>query len=170
MKVLPELNRIAKGSGLLLGIHSGDGKTRETRELIAELTGGNLWYKVSPDRQRMFFRLMADSREGTQERELFLLMYDQLLDLARLGASSTDAEYAANCRADLEELEGSKTSPPNADDRLFYDFGFLLVRDLKDRLDGLGEEFRERYFAADLEYIRDLAASVGLPLERKPAS
>jgi hypothetical protein len=45
-QVLPDLSRIAADCGLVLGIHSGDGKSRETVRRIGELTRGRVWYKV----------------------------------------------------------------------------------------------------------------------------
>jgi hypothetical protein len=46
---------------------------------------------------------------------------------------------------------------------MFYDFGFLLARDLKPRLGALSESFLQRFFRADRDFIRDLATSLGPP-------
>ena len=48
-RVLPDLSRVATDCGLVLGIHSGDGKRRETVRRIGELSRGKVWYKVSPE-------------------------------------------------------------------------------------------------------------------------
>ncbi len=151
---LPGLHRIARDHGLVLGIHSGDGKSRETLRAIGELTEGKVWYKVSPDRQRLLFRVLEDSPAGSEERSLFEQMSGRLRDLVGKGAVSASAVHAA---------DGSDGSGPSAAGRLFYDFGFLLARDLRPRLAALGEDFFRRYAAADAAYIRTLAECLGVP-------
>jgi hypothetical protein len=165
--VLPALNRVALDHGLVLGIHSGDGKSEKTLRAIGELTGGNIWYKVSPDRQRLFLWLLAGTPEGSEERELFKIMYKTLLGRVREGAKSSDAELAANSRLCIEELERSGGTLPSADNRMFHDFGFILAREFKPRLDSLGENFRRLFYSADAKYIRSLAECLGLPRRRQ---
>ena len=159
-KCLPELSRIAADNGIVLGIHSGDGKSAQTLQTIAEATQGNIWYKVSPDRQRSFFRVLSESAPGSFEAELFGRMYDKLLDMTRLGVSSEDPDFADNCRQSLKEIADSSTNEPSTDCKMFHDFGFLLVKDFKEELDALPEAFIKRYYREDFSYIENLAAQL----------
>jgi hypothetical protein len=162
-RVLPDLSRMATDCGLVLGIHSGDGKRRETVQRIGELTRGRVWYKVSPDRQRLLFQVLADSPQGSPERTLFQLLYARLLDMVRAGAGSADAEFAGTCRDCLRGLPADGEAGPGADSLLFHHFGFLLAKDMGPRLEQLGEAFARRYRAADLAYVGGLTGSLGLP-------
>lgn len=159
--VLPDLSRVATDCGLVLGIHSGDGKSQETLRRIGELTRGRVWYKVSPDRQRLLFRILAESPLESPERNLFEMFHAQLLDMVRAGVRSPDAEYAATCRGCLQELKAG--ARPNADTLLFHHLGFLLARSMGPRLEELGEDFARRYRLADLAYVHNLTESLGLP-------
>ena len=161
-RVLPELNRIARDHGLVLGIHSGDGKSDETRRIIGEATEGNVWYKVSPDRQRIFFQVLADSSEGSNERILFEEMFQSLLKMVQEGASSNKKDFAVNCRESLAELKERHLSRPTADCQMFHDFGFLSVQKFKDPLGSVGADFTKRYYEADFRYIKNLAESLGI--------
>jgi hypothetical protein len=161
-KLLPVFNSIAKDNGLVLGIHSGDGKSDDTLGVIGEATDGNVWYRISPDRQRIFFKLLANSPKDSPERKLFEDMFEKLLIIVKAGTGSEDTEFAENCRNGLAEFEMLHQAKPNADCRIFFDFGFLLVKEFKARLDGIGEDFAKRYFEADFDYIRNLADRVGL--------
>ena len=161
-RVLPELHRVACDHGMVLGIHSGDGKGDDTLGLIAEATEGKVWYKVSPDRQRMFFTVLADSPHGSDERRLFEDVFEHLVEMVRQMSESGDSEFAANCRASLAELKEEYNGQPTSDCRMFHDFGFLLVRDYKDQFDALGDDFVRRYVDADINYIENLARQLGM--------
>ena len=160
--ILPEMNRIAKDNGLVLGIHSGDGKSDDTLKVIGEITEGNVWYRISPDRQRLYFKLLADSPEGSPERKLFEDMFEKLLVTVREGARYKDPEFAQNCQNGLTEFETVFHSEPNAGSQIFFDFAFLLVREFKSRFDALNADFIGRFFQADLAYIRNLAVNLFL--------
>ena len=162
-RVLPDLSRVATDCGLMLGIHSGDGKRRETVRRIGELTRGRVWYKVSPDRQRLLYRVLADSPRDSPERALFELLYARLRDMVRAGVGSADPEFSATCRDSLEGLRAGAEVRPDAESLLFHHFGFLLARDMEPRLEQLGEDFARRYRLADLAYVRGLTESLCLP-------
>lgn len=84
---------IAKHFGAVMGIHSGDGKSVPTRRILAKATGGNFWYKVSPDRQRSFFTALALCPTGSSGRLLFQEVYRsalaRVMALAGGGADET---------------------------------------------------------------------------------
>ncbi len=161
-KLLPQLNQIARDNGLLLGIHSGDGKGRETRKTIGDATDGNVWYRIAPERQRMFFKLLSDSSRGSDERTLFEELFHRLEELVREGLGSKDKVFAANCRLGLKDLEQAQATKVTVDCRIFYDFGFLLVREFKTRFNSLGQEFVQRHRESDLRLIKDSAQDLGL--------
>jgi hypothetical protein len=91
------LEAIARRFGMVMGIHSGDGKSVRTRRVLAAATRGNFWYKVSPDRQRTFFRALALCPEGSEGRQLFQDVYRgslaRALELA-VGAAGQTAAVA----------------------------------------------------------------------------
>ncbi|MFA5026711.1 MAG: tagaturonate epimerase family protein [Candidatus Methylomirabilota bacterium] len=70
---------ISSHFGAVMGIHSGDGKSVSTRKVLAKATGGSFWYKVSPDRQRTFFRSLGVSAPGSEGRQLFQELYRSAL-------------------------------------------------------------------------------------------
>jgi hypothetical protein len=76
-----------------MGIHSGDGKSVPTRRILAKATGGNFWYKISPDRQRNFFRSLGLSAPGSEGRQLFQEVYRsalaRVIGLAASGSNET---------------------------------------------------------------------------------
>jgi hypothetical protein len=84
---------ISKHFGAVMGIHSGDGKSVPTRRILAAATGGNFWYKISPDRQRNFFRALGMSAVGSEGRKLFQEVYrsalTRVIRLAASGAGET---------------------------------------------------------------------------------
>ena len=147
---------------VILGIHSGDGKGSDTRRIIGETTAGNVWYRIGPDRQRMFFKLLSESPEGSDEGDLFKELFRRLREMAHEGIDSEDREFAAGCRTALKELEQQHPIKATTDCRLFYDFGFLLVREFKSRFNSLGERFAKSYYNADLHSIKSLARDLGL--------
>ncbi len=82
---------ISKHFGAVMGIHSGDGKSVITRRILAKTTGGNFWYKVSPDRQRSLFAALAMSPKGSVGRLLFQEVYRTALSrVAMLTAGGSD--------------------------------------------------------------------------------
>jgi hypothetical protein len=84
---------ISKHFGAVMGIHSGDGKSVPTRRILAKATGGNFWYKISPDRQRNFFRSLGLCPAGSPGRQLFQEVYRsalaRVLSLAASGSNET---------------------------------------------------------------------------------
>jgi hypothetical protein len=160
---LPALHRLAVDHGLLLGIHSGDGKGRDTLATIGDLTHAQVWYKVSPDRQRLLFNILVGSPPSSPERRLFEDLFQDLLQRVEAGTQSPDAEFALNCRECRTEFARWGSLAPRSDCRMIHDFGFWVVRDYKERLDRLSNEAIERYRAADLDYIRSLVNNLGLP-------
>ena len=86
----------------------------------------------------------------------------QLLSMVRKGVESGDADFAENCRISLADLEEKALLKPTANCRMFYDFGFLLVRQFKDGFEKLGDDFASRYYNADFEYIKNLASNLGI--------
>ncbi len=88
-----ELAAIAKHFGVVMGIHSGDGKSTVTRRILAREVGGNYWYKISPDRQRSFFRSLALCPERSEGKALFRDIYraalGRLVELTRHGGEET---------------------------------------------------------------------------------
>ena len=84
---------ISKHFGAVMGIHSGDGKSVPTRRILAKATGGNFWYKISPDRQRNFFRSLGLSAPGSEGRQLFQEVYRsalaRVIGLAASGSNET---------------------------------------------------------------------------------
>ena len=88
--------------GAVMGIHSGDGKSVSTRRILAEATGGNFWYKISPDRQRNFFRSLALAPAHSEARLLFQDVYCSALSrVIGLVAAGPD-ETARVARQTLE--------------------------------------------------------------------
>lgn len=82
---------IARHFGAVMGIHSGDGKSVRTRQILARATGGHFWYKISPDRQRNFFRSLGMCPAGSEARELFHEMYrSALCRVIRLAGARAD--------------------------------------------------------------------------------
>jgi len=88
-----ELAAIARHFGVVMGIHSGDGKSTATRRILAREVGGNYWYKISPDRQRTFFRALALCPERSEGKALFRDIYRaalcRLVELTRHGGEET---------------------------------------------------------------------------------
>jgi hypothetical protein len=82
-----------------MGIHSGDGKSVPTRQILARATAGHFWYKISPDRQRNFFRALGLCPTGSSGRELFREMYRsalcRVLRLAGAGGASDQTAHVA---------------------------------------------------------------------------
>ena len=109
-KLLPQLNQIAKDHGLILGIHSGDGKGRETRRIIGETTAGNVWYRIAPERQRMFYKLLSDSPDGSDERSLFEELFRRLHALSAR-ADKPVAIYADTVADEVSRLKRTLEGP-----------------------------------------------------------
>lgn len=103
---------ISRDFGAVMGIHSGDGKSPVTRRILAEATAGNFWYKVSPDRQRSFFRSLALAPPRSEARVLFQEVYRSALSrVVALVASGSD-ETARVARQTLEVVrQGRGLSP-----------------------------------------------------------
>jgi hypothetical protein len=96
---------IARHFGAVMGIHSGDGKSVRTRQLLARATGGHFWYKISPDRQRNFFRSLGLCPAGSEGRDLFHEVYrTALARVVRLASGSASDQTAAVARQTLEKI------------------------------------------------------------------
>ncbi len=96
---------IARHFGAVMGIHSGDGKSVRTRQILARATGGNFWYKISPDRQRNFFRSLGLCPAGSDGRDLFHDVYrTALARVIRLARGSGADQTAQVARQTLETV------------------------------------------------------------------
>jgi hypothetical protein len=100
---------IARHFGAVMGIHSGDGKSVRTRRVLAHATGGSFWYKISPDRQRNFFRSLGMSAERSVGRQLFQEAYRSTVGRVLMLAANPDNgnETARVARQTLDRLVGS---------------------------------------------------------------
>ncbi len=99
---------ISEHFGAVMGIHSGDGKSVQTRRILAKATGGNFWYKISPDRQRNFFRSLGLSQTGSPGRQLFQEIYrSALARVVGLAASGT-SETSRVARQTLETVAAGR--------------------------------------------------------------
>jgi len=101
---------ISKHFGAVMGIHSGDGKSVPTRRILAKATGGNFWYKISPDRQRNFFRSLGLCPAGSQARQLFQEAYRSALARVVNLAASGSSETARVARQTLEVVAAGRGS------------------------------------------------------------
>jgi hypothetical protein len=99
---------ISKHFGAVMGIHSGDGKSVPTRRILAKATGGNFWYKISPDRQRNFFRSLGLSPAGSEGRQLFQEVYRNALSRVAGLAGSRAEETARVARQTLDIVARGK--------------------------------------------------------------
>jgi len=99
---------ISKHFGAVMGIHSGDGKSVPTRRILAKATGGNFWYKISPDRQRNFFRSLGLSPAESEGRRLFQEVYRSALSRVVCLAGSHAEETARVARQTLEVVAKGK--------------------------------------------------------------
>jgi hypothetical protein len=99
---------ISKHFGAVMGIHSGDGKSVPTRRILAKATGGNFWYKISPDRQRNFFRSLGLSPAESEGRRLFQDVYRSALSRVVALAGSRAEETARVARQTLEVVAKGK--------------------------------------------------------------
>jgi hypothetical protein len=99
---------ISKHFGAVMGIHSGDGKSVPTRRILGKATGGNFWYKISPDRQRNFFRSLGLSPAGSEGQRLFQEVYRSALSRVVGLASSHAEETARVARQTLEVVAKGK--------------------------------------------------------------
>ncbi len=99
---------ISKHFGAVMGIHSGDGKSVPTRRILAKATGGNFWYKISPDRQRNFFRSLGLSPAGSEGQRLFQEVYRSALSRVVGLAGSRAEETARVARQTLETVAKGK--------------------------------------------------------------
>lgn len=95
---------IARHFGVVMGIHSGDGKSLRTRRILAQATGGNSWYKISPDRQRSFFQALAHCPSGSAGRATFQDVYRASLARVLRLALAGQGETAAVARQTLERV------------------------------------------------------------------
>jgi hypothetical protein len=98
------LEAVARHFGMVLGVHSGDGKSLRTRRVLARATRGNCWYKVSPDRQRNFFQALALCPEGSEGRRLFQGVYRTSLVRVVGLALFAGGQTAAVARDTLERV------------------------------------------------------------------
>jgi hypothetical protein len=154
-KLLKTFHTIASDHGLLLGIHSGDGKSPTTLRLIAEATEGQIWYKVSPDRQRLFFKALSEAPPDSEDHRLFAEMLEYLKNAMQQGTWVFYDEVRVNIMKNPVSWEA------------FYDVGFLLVKPFIHRIRHLGAEFEKRYCELDCRYITDLAGNLGLTTATK---
>jgi hypothetical protein len=95
---------ISRRFGAVMGIHSGDGKSVATRRILARATGGQFWYKISPDRQRNFFRALGLSAPGSEGRALFQDVYRSALARVIGLAGAGSGETAKVARQTLEAV------------------------------------------------------------------
>jgi len=100
---------IARHFGAVMGIHSGDGKGLGTRRLLAKATGGNFWYKVSPDRQRSFFRSLGLSPARSEGRLLFQEVYRSSLARVIRLAGGGSGQTALVARQTLATVAAGKS-------------------------------------------------------------
>lgn len=121
---------ISRHFGAVMGIHSGDGKSVPTRKILAQATGGSFWYKISPDRQRNFFRALGLSAPGSEGRRLFQEVYRSALArvIGLVGSGSEETARVARqtlhatakgtglSRATAREIAGmlQASAPPRA--------------------------------------------------------
>jgi len=159
-RMLPPLNSILADNGLITGIHSGDNKSNATLQVIGESTQSNVWYKVSPDRQRMFFKILEKTLISS-EKKLFNLIWNDLLSIAQNGINSSDKVFSQNCQKCLDEAD-LYSRKPKTDTSLFFNFGFLLMRKYGVELRSLSKEFHDRYIENDFDYIKNLALNLGI--------
>ncbi|MEW5816656.1 MAG: tagaturonate epimerase family protein [Spirochaetota bacterium] len=161
-KLLVSLSQVARDYGTILGIHSGDGKSDVILDAIGDATDGNVWYKISPDRQRLFFRLLAESLPGSPERLLFETVFHYLISLLKINRKSDDRDLAANSQVCLEELASRPQLNLTSDCKMMYHFCFLAAKEFKNGLKAVGDDFIVRYRQADFLYIANLAERLAL--------
>ena len=100
---------ISKHFGAVMGIHSGDGKSVPTRRILAKATGGNFWYKISPDRQRTFFRSLGLSPATSEGGRLFQEVYrSALARVIRLAGGASDDQTARVARQTLAAVAAGR--------------------------------------------------------------
>jgi hypothetical protein len=100
---------ISKHFGAVMGIHSGDGKSVPTRRILAKATGGNFWYKISPDRQRTFFRSLGLSPTTSEGGRLFQEVYrSALARVIRLAGGGSDDQTARVARQTLAAIAAGR--------------------------------------------------------------
>jgi hypothetical protein len=103
---------ISRHFGAVMGIHSGDGKSGATRRILAEATAGNFWYKISPDRQRSFFRSLALAPRHSEGQLLFQEVYRGALSRVVMLVADGDGQTARVARQTLEVVQqGGGLSP-----------------------------------------------------------
>ncbi len=99
---------VAAHFGVVMGIHSGDGKSVRTRRLLSRATGGNFWYKISPDRQRNFFAALFRCPRGSEGRRLFDQIYRLTLARVIRLALSAGGETERVARQTLGTVAGGR--------------------------------------------------------------
>jgi hypothetical protein len=100
---------ISKQFGAVMGIHSGDGKSVPTRHILAKATGGNFWYKISPDRQRTFFRSLGLSPATSEGGRLFQEVYrSALARVIRLAGGASADQTALVARQTLAAIAAGR--------------------------------------------------------------
>lgn len=135
------LAAIAATAGTVLGVHSGDGKGGATRRALRRAAGPRIWYKISPDRQRSFFRALFLGGEGSGERELFAAVYgSSLRNAVRMAAAAPAFSAAAeNARVARDILSAVRRGPG-----LSARLGEALGRSLEDGAwERMGSALRE---------------------------
>lgn len=161
-KMLKTFHQIVNDNGLLLGIHSGDGKSARTQQLIAESTESQVWYKVSPDRQRLFLKLLSESPQNSDEQRLFVEMLEYLQGVLKDKSCTFTAQVKTNALEYITQYNTKKQSENTANLESLYDIGFLLAKPFADRFANLSTGFEKQYTAMDNLYITDLAKNLGL--------
>jgi len=148
-----QLASVAHEFGAVLGIHSGDGKSFSTRRILAQATGGNFWYKVSPDRQRNFFKALSKFPAGSFERTLYEDIFDWTLCCALRLALEAKGETAQAAREAIEEVLAQETSTAHKLRRKF-DEGLLRLN-MKESLQILLAEMEKTVRSPFSDMMRD---------------
>ena len=157
---------IASKFGVTLDYHSGDDLSRETRQRIAEGTGGALDYKISPILQIIYAEVLAD-----MDPERFRWWWDttrQITEREAKRGEATAQKYLKEL-AERETREGAKFQP-RVDDHFFWNYSFTVVgaRDEngqplhREMFYTISAEVAEEIRTRSRNYMIELAQDVGL--------
>jgi len=157
---------IADRFGVILDYHSGDDLSRETRQRIAEGTGGVLDYKISPILQIIYSEVLADL-----DPERFRWWWDTTRDMVEREAARGEdvAEKYLKELAHRETDEGANFWP-RVDDHFFWNYSFAVVgaRDEngqqlhREMFYDVSSEVEQEVRTRTKDYIVQLAQDVGL--------
>lgn len=109
---------IASEFGLMLDVHSGDDLTRATRRVFGRATGGQLHFKVSPQLQLIYARLLGEFHPALFER----WWQDAVAYAEREAAKGSPV--AQEC---LAALRSAPDPRPSADHKVFRYYSFPFV-------------------------------------------